>query len=69
MYPNPTTDQITIALEGTFAYSIFDAAGKLILTGGATDQEKLSLRDLPAGVYLVQIQNDKQVETVRFVKN
>ncbi|NOQ72841.1 MAG: T9SS type A sorting domain-containing protein [Crocinitomix sp.] len=69
VYPNPTVDQITITVEGFFTYTLFDAAGGLILTGNATDQEELSLEELPAGVYFVKIQNEQKTESVQVVKN
>ncbi len=69
LYPNPTLDAITINVDGMFTYALFDMAGELVLTGVAVDQEKLSLEEIPTGVYHVKIQSIENVETVRLVKN
>ena len=38
VYPNPVVDALTIEFEGTYNWSIFDNAGKLVANGQATGQ-------------------------------
>jgi hypothetical protein len=65
-WPSPTSDFLTIAIKPYTSYSIYDIAGKLMVTRTATDyNERLDIRSWPAGQYCITSNNAK---TVRFIK-
>ena len=69
MYPNPATDQITI--EGTqgATVNIYDITGKILLTNIMhSDRETINVSQLSAGVYIVELQNQKSKSTSKLIK-
>lgn len=62
LYPNPATDEVSVGLPGTplpeGAYlCVVDTYGRLVLQQKVSStQQRLSLSELPAGLYLVQLQ-------------
>jgi hypothetical protein len=68
IYPNPTVDQVTITFEGLFTYTLYNISGKAIMTGNSIDQAQLSLNEFATGVYLMKVQNNTHIETIRVVK-
>ena len=70
LYPNPATNSIQIRGLETFKYEIYDCTGKLILHGKGTENEKLDIRELMTGAYILTIKSENEnVRVVRFVKN
>ena len=57
-YPNPATDQIRIqgVRTGT-AYSVMDVDGRKVLTGQLPDGGIVPLRELPAGLYFIMVED------------
>ena len=71
MYPNPTSDRITIAFDEAVAFTarIFDLNGKLIQQEKAKQSITFSLGSLPAGMYLIGLENEAgAVHFARIVK-
>jgi hypothetical protein len=77
MYPNPTTDNITVnySLEESakVQYVIYDLTGKKVQTEAATrfpgaQQQSIDVNALQAGTYLLSLNVDGSVITKRFVK-
>ncbi|NOQ74022.1 MAG: T9SS type A sorting domain-containing protein [Crocinitomix sp.] len=68
VYPNPASDFIMLQTSGQFNYSFYTVSGALILNGAALDQVSLSLKDVPAGVYFIVVDNGDVLETVKVVK-
>jgi Secretion system C-terminal sorting domain len=65
-WPSPTTDYLTISIKPNTSYSIYDIAGKLMVTRTATDfSERLDIRSWPAGQYCIKGSN---TSTIRFIK-
>lgn len=64
--PNPTTGLLTLTIPGnSAAYQLYDAAGRVVLSGGITSQRaELNLSVLPAGVYVLRVAE----EVIRVVK-
>ena len=54
IFPNPTNDRITIPLSGFKTIVITDLSGKMVKSI-TTDQNELSVSDLPAGHYELSI--------------
>jgi hypothetical protein len=68
IYPNPTTNNITVEFEGTFYYELTDMNGAVISRSTATDKELISLESLARGVYFVTIKSNDTIQTVKVVK-
>ena len=74
-YPNPTSDAVTVSVAGTtgqsLALKLFDATGKLLQATQMTDSEtRVSLSNLPAGIYLLQVSDSKNnVQIFKIIKN
>lgn len=55
LYPNPTTDGITVNVEGTI--SVYSTAGQLVVSQDVTKGAYVSLSGLPKGEYVVNIKS------------
>lgn len=69
VYPNPTNDRITIPVTGNKTIRLSDLNGK-ILKSLTTDQQVISLIDIPAGQYLITVFTNKNeiITTQRILK-
>ncbi|MEP4531670.1 MAG: DUF5123 domain-containing protein [Cyclobacteriaceae bacterium] len=68
IYPNPTVDFINIGVDGDVNIQIFSLTGQKILTKEIANNEKLDIRSLKAGVYVLKVSNSTEVQTINFVK-
>jgi len=66
--PNPTSDLVTITLEGSFVYSLFGVNGVVLATKKGVNQAQLDLSDFTYGMYFLEIQSENGSETVKLVK-
>lgn len=65
VYPNPVREQLMIAIKGKEkldAYQLFDARGKLVLSGHL---QKLELGHLPRGLYFLRIELDNGTQQTK----
>lgn len=69
VYPNPTSTELNIELEGEFSITLFDSRGRLVYQGTGTDLLTLSTESYEAGIYLIQLKTEEYNVTVRVVKN
>ena len=55
LHPNPTTDIIWLEIEqdGDFNVQVYDAHGSLILT--MQNENKISFKNMPAGIYHIEV--------------
>ncbi len=66
--PNPAQDVITLAGgEPNSTYIVFDASGRALLTGRAMN-DRVLVRSLSPGAYLLQLNGADGVRSARFVK-
>ncbi len=67
MYPNPTTSTITIPNAGTLrSVTLLDERGKRISSVRIQgDNAIVSLKDLPAGIYLIELVDHRGSTTIR----
>jgi len=66
--PNPAHDVITLAgAEPNSTYIVFDASGRALLTGRAMN-DRVLVRSLSPGAYLLQLNGADGVRSARFVK-
>ena len=78
LYPNPTTDFLNIkdehVIEGNTNWRIVTLSGSIVLFGKNTkkdlDKNKLiiNISELPAGVYMLILENENQTKELKFVK-
>lgn len=72
VYPNPSNGAITLQFEteGKYSVSIADMTGRLLLRETVTGQTTmLDISNFSIGLYLLTIDNGKQKNTIRIVKN
>lgn len=55
VYPNPTTDFVTISVNGQFDYEVVDVNGKLVANGSANNSKQISFEAFANGTYLVKV--------------
>lgn len=68
VYPNPATDILTIKTDQHIEnFSVFSVSGQLMLSG-TTPSKEIFIRDLPSGMYLLNVQSGDSVQKVKFIK-
>ncbi len=55
--PNPTTSDLSITSAGKVNVKLYNSIGQLVFEANETN--KISLKELPAGTYLIKLYNDK----------
>ncbi len=72
IYPNPTTDYISISnIENTAKLEIYDITGKLYYEAksSSNNYENIKISDFPIGMYLIRIlTNENEYLTSKFIK-
>jgi hypothetical protein len=69
VYPNPVVDSFTLVCNGAFTYTVADANGRIIATGNGHSKVMVPVTEFAAGTYLLTVQSEQQLETIRLVKN
>lgn len=54
--------------ENNTTYTIFDITGKQIISGNL-HENNIRMNELPTGVYIVKIDNNKEILYQTFIKN
>lgn len=69
-YPNPTTDQLTVVLNGAAdaRVKLFNAVGQAVLTTTLAGRQTLDLSALAAGTYALQVLANGKMVTERIIK-
>jgi Leucine-rich repeat (LRR) protein len=69
VYPNPTADVLYFNGKGSenMNISIFNLTGAKVWSG-IVNNKKVNITQLPAGVYILKVSNNKETLTIRFVK-
>jgi hypothetical protein len=68
VFPNPANEFVTINTTDAQAQaSLFDASGRLVKTVSTGINAQVSVADLQAGIYLLQVVSDKGNHTVKLV--
>ena len=69
LYPNPTTDNITIETPSLSTIEISNIQGQLIKTLATSGTKtNIDVSALPCGVYVVQVKTEKGVAVKKFIK-
>ncbi|MBI5540860.1 MAG: T9SS type A sorting domain-containing protein [Bacteroidia bacterium] len=70
-YPNPVTNELTIEIKENndkLNYEILNLMGQTVIKGIFTEKTIVRTTDLKAGVYLLKINNGKNIEYKKIVK-
>lgn len=70
LLPNPANEDVAICgPKSAFSYQISDFLGKVLVSGKSESrQERVSVANLPAGVYLVTLQADNYRQMLRLIR-
>ncbi|HIP32726.1 MAG TPA: T9SS type A sorting domain-containing protein [Crocinitomicaceae bacterium] len=68
IFPNPTSDVVTIAVNSPTTFSIIDFKGQLIEKGFLEKEGVVNLTNHSAGVYIFKLSNSAGVFTSKLVK-
>ena len=68
LYPNPTVDFVRIENFERGSYAVFDITGSLVKQGPVNGTREINLSDLESGVYIINVLNDAEKASSRFVK-
>ena len=69
VYPNPTSEFVTIAYNGAFTYEITSLNGDILISGIANKKETVAVNNLASGIYFVSIYTGETAKTVKIIKN
>lgn len=75
IYPNPTTNELNISLNGDFetatSYTIYNSLGQKISNKkvGSQADLKINTSSYSNGVYFITIERDGNSKTIKFIKN
>lgn len=70
LFPNPANDKLSVSHDfpGNIDYKIYNYLGELVISGALDQSLEIGIQTLPAGSYFVQLLNENQNMTQRFVK-
>tara|TARA_B100000963_G_scaffold358755_1_gene384190 strand:+ start:1336 stop:2376 length:1041 start_codon:yes stop_codon:yes gene_type:complete len=71
LFPNPTSDNLTISLEGidNVNISIINSQGKILTQESCVfDKDKIDLSNYQSGIYFVKIMTSDESKQLRFIK-
>jgi hypothetical protein len=72
LFPNPAGDQLNIMVQGSDNRSeikVYNLMGKLVMQQGSGNTiTQLNISKLPAGVYMLNVNNGKEMKAAKFVK-
>ena len=68
IYPNPVSDLLNLEVPGLEAYSIFDLSGRMVKSATAIPNRPVSLKDLQAGIYQLQMVIGDKIVNRKIVK-
>lgn len=61
VYPNPTEGSVTIAVEGSFSYTLLNLNGQQVLNGNGANQLTVELGDIAPGIYSLNVEAADQL--------
>ncbi|MDD2634819.1 MAG: C10 family peptidase [Bacteroidales bacterium] len=68
IYPNPANNNINITGITNSNVAIYDIYGKLIKNYDKIDSTTLDISDMSAGIYFINVSNNDDIKTIKFVK-
>lgn len=67
-YPNPTQDWLYVKTEKSLPYKLINTRGQLLMQGNLSSQHGIDIKQLPQGVYLIQLFDEGRVYVRKVVK-
>ena len=68
-YPVPAENHLIVKFNGERAdMKIFNVTGTMVHNSSLTNGEKVSISDLPKGIYVVRIMIDNNIVTKKIIK-
>ncbi len=68
IYPNPTTNAVSIKLAGTFTYEVSNSIGQIVYAGNVINKVMVDLSGLASGTYYFTIKSELENTIIRVVK-
>lgn len=68
IYPNPVSDYVYIKNNKFKTYQLLDEMGRVIDSGVIKDVNAINVQHLPAGVYYLSLQSDKETSSTKLIK-
>lgn len=68
IYPNPVSDYVYIKNNKFKTYQLLDEMGRVIDSGVIKDANAINVQHLPAGVYCLSLQSDKETNSTKLIK-
>jgi hypothetical protein len=68
IYPNPVSNFVTISMHNNATLQIFSMSAEMLLSQQISNNESVSLIDIPEGIYLVKIITKNDVVTKTLIK-
>jgi len=68
VYPNPTTESLTISYDGKFDYQLVDLSGRIISSGSGSDVETISISSAAVGIYQLTVNGSKGNSSLKVIK-
>ena len=68
VYPNPSSDFITITSASQISFQIIDLNGRVIKSGVANSNEVINISDLNSGSYILRLKDNKSEQNCSIVK-
>ncbi|MEN8202458.1 MAG: T9SS type A sorting domain-containing protein [Bacteroidota bacterium] len=58
VYPNPTTDFLTVDVAGKAEFKLYNSLGQIVLTKTIDGRSNIDVRSMDKGLYIVQLQDE-----------
>ncbi len=68
IYPNPTSGNVHIELNGSFTYELVDSRGRMIISGSSESSATINISHIESGVYLVKLKQNAKMYIGRIIK-
>ncbi|MGV3610678.1 MAG: T9SS type A sorting domain-containing protein [Fluviicola sp.] len=68
-FPNPTSDQLQITIDGEASLSLYAADGRLLFTKERTNSTSISLGEFAPGIYHLLVTQDGKQQHVKILRN
>jgi len=69
VYPNPSRGTFRLLGKGYLYYDLMDTGGRLLKSGKAIAGQEIDITDMAAGLYLLRVRNDRQIQTFKVQLN
>lgn len=69
VYPNPSSDFITLEYGGAFEYQVLDSKGALIIESGGEKITQIDMSNLAPATYYIMVTSKLKTKTFKIIKN